>query len=206
MEFDIVFEEDLPRSIRTDSKRLQQVLKNLLSNSFKFTHRGRVELKVVTAHKGWNPDNLALNRAERVVAFSVNDTGIGVPIEKQKIIFEAFQQADGTTSRKYGGTGLGLSISREIANLLGGEITVNSAPNVGSTFTLYLPQVSVIRQKVAPIKGEFNVASAEAATASGSSAAYEQPQHHQEMQTTGYRGPMIETIRQGGRSRANARH
>ncbi len=180
LEFQINLSEDLPRSLRTDTKRLQQVLKNLLSNAFKFTHKGAVELKIATASKGWNPDNQILNTSERVIAFSVSDTGIGVPVEKQKIIFEAFQQADGTTSRKYGGTGLGLSISREIANLLGGEITVHSVPGVGSTFTLYLPQTSVIRyRQFAPIKGEFDVASAEAAIP-GISGGKEQPLYAEE--------------------------
>jgi signal transduction histidine kinase/CheY-like chemotaxis protein/HAMP domain-containing protein len=138
--FSISIADGLPRSMYTDSKRVQQVLKNLLSNAFKFTERGRVELSIASARSGWNREIDSLNRAGVVVAFSVRDTGIGIPASKHGIIFEAFQQADGSTSRRYGGTGLGLAISREIAQVLGGEITLASSPGEGSTFTLFLPQ------------------------------------------------------------------
>jgi CheY-like chemotaxis protein/signal transduction histidine kinase len=133
LSFTIERDEKLPPTIYNDSKRLQQVLKNLLANAFKFTEQGGVKLQIGIATKAGEVDN-------SMIAFAVSDTGIGISVEKQKIIFEAFQQADGTTSRKYGGTGLGLSISRELAQLLGGRIEIVSQPGHGSIFTLYLPR------------------------------------------------------------------
>ncbi len=127
--FEIRMDQSLPPSVFTDCNRLQQILKNLLSNAFKFTSAGRVSMLVAPAPE----------QGDGMLRFAVEDTGIGIPVDKQRLIFDAFQQADGTTSRKYGGTGLGLTISREIARLLGGTIDVESAPGKGSTFTLYLP-------------------------------------------------------------------
>jgi HAMP domain-containing protein/CheY-like chemotaxis protein/signal transduction histidine kinase len=141
--FDLYSDPHLPRSLVTDSKRLQQILKNLLSNAFKFTEQGGVRVSVSVANRGWSEDHPVLSNSASVIAFEVTDTGIGIPQEKQRIIFEAFQQADAGTSRKYGGTGLGLAISRELANLLGGEIQLRSAPGVGSAFVLYLPKTYV---------------------------------------------------------------
>ncbi|HKN92530.1 MAG TPA: response regulator, partial [Acidimicrobiia bacterium] len=139
--FEISIADGLPAELVTDEQRLQQILKNLLANAFKFTHQGGVTLRLEPAPAETVFTNDALREARDVVALSVTDTGIGVPADKLRLIFEAFQQADGTTSRKYGGTGLGLSVSREIARLLGGEIGVESTLGEGSTFTLYLPAV-----------------------------------------------------------------
>ena len=143
LSFEVQSDAQMGHSMVIDSKRVQQVLKNLLSNAFKFTEQGSVRLKVFKAGGGWTKDHPVLSRAASVIAFEVADTGIGIPPEKQRIIFEAFQQADAGTSRKFGGTGLGLAISRELANLLGGEIQLKSAPGKGSTFTLFLPQTYV---------------------------------------------------------------
>ncbi|MCZ4507658.1 HAMP domain-containing protein [Streptomyces sp. ActVer] len=126
-----------PGDLLTDDSRLRQVLRNLLSNAVKFTEQGGVELRIEPAADDEVPDGVL--RGGTIVAFRVRDTGVGIPEQHLETIFGAFQQADGTTSRKYGGTGLGLSITREIAHLLGGAVTVASTPGQGSTFTLFLP-------------------------------------------------------------------
>ncbi|GAB6041044.1 response regulator [Endothiovibrio diazotrophicus] len=137
LEFQVELAGDLPDHIQSDRQRLEQVLKNLLSNAFKFTSEGSVRVRITPPAPGTRM--MGGRNPAAMVAFQVIDSGIGIPAEKQKLIFEAFQQADGSTSRKYGGTGLGLSISRELAMLLGGELHLKSGEGKGSTFTLYLP-------------------------------------------------------------------
>ncbi|MEV5610242.1 HAMP domain-containing protein [Streptomyces sp. NPDC052225] len=136
--FEVSVGEDVPREVFSDEQRLQQILRNLLSNAIKFTANGKVELRVKRIK---DPEHTLVREADDLLAFAVSDTGIGIARDKLPVIFEAFQQADGTTNRKYGGTGLGLSISREIAGLLGGRIIAESEPGEGSTFTLYVPVV-----------------------------------------------------------------
>ncbi|MGB9282037.1 MAG: HAMP domain-containing protein [Pseudonocardiaceae bacterium] len=141
LHFTVELDPGLPELLHTDEQRLQQVLRNLMSNAVKFTDEGGVALRIRPA-SAEEVESEALRAAPARVAFEVEDTGIGVPADKLSVIFEAFQQADGTTSRRYGGTGLGLSISRRLTQLLGGELVVRSEPGVGSVFTLYLPEVA----------------------------------------------------------------
>ncbi|HET9430947.1 MAG TPA: HAMP domain-containing protein, partial [Chitinophagaceae bacterium] len=156
LRFSIELDENLPSTIETDAQRLNQILKNLLSNAFKFTEKGEVQLRIYEAKHNWRISNYNLDHAKKVVAFEIKDTGIGISRDKQNIIFEAFQQAEGSTSRKYGGTGLGLSISRGLADLLGGSIELQSESGFGSVFTLFLPielnPITVKRDKPSNLK------------------------------------------------------
>ena len=155
LDFQIKRADDLPAALQTDGQRLQQIINNLLSNALKFTSEGEVRLEIqYSSEKSslFQPEQLPshsprtsgegenLLAPAKIIAFSVTDTGIGIAKDKQPVIFEAFQQADGTTSRRFGGTGLGLSISRQLARLLGGELHLHSEEGQGSTFTLYLPE------------------------------------------------------------------
>ena len=153
--FQVEIDNTLPLTFTCDPKRLQQILKNLLSNAFKFTSQGQVKMRVQQVDAGWSADHPILRFVPAAVAIEVSDTGIGIAPEKQRLVFEAFQQADAGTSRKYGGTGLGLAISRELATLLGGEIRLVSVPGQGSTFTLYLPLIYTgpARAVMAPASG-----------------------------------------------------
>jgi signal transduction histidine kinase/HAMP domain-containing protein/ActR/RegA family two-component response regulator len=137
--FAVDLDEKLPGTIVVDSLRLRQIIKNLLSNAFKFTAEGEVDVKLELSSATWGPDEPQLSAAKAVLAIAVRDTGIGIEQEQQKLVFEAFAQADGTTAREYGGTGLGLSISRDLTRLMGGQITLVSEAGAGSTFTVYLP-------------------------------------------------------------------
>jgi CheY-like chemotaxis protein/nitrogen-specific signal transduction histidine kinase len=139
LNYSIDLSSDAPASVVTDPQRLRQVLKNLLTNAFKFTEQGEVRVHIGEATGGWSRATTSLVEAPGVIAFSVSDTGIGIDPEHQERIFEPFSQVDGSTARIYGGTGLGLSISRDLVTLLGGEITISSALDRGTTFSVYLP-------------------------------------------------------------------
>ena len=143
LRFEVRCAADVPRAIDTDSQRLQQIVRNLLSNAFKFTRDGGVTFEIALASSGWTPGHEQLDAADKAISFAVRDTGIGIQPERLERIFDAFQQADEFTRREFGGTGLGLSITHELAELLGGEVTVQSRPGHGSVFTLYLPLVRV---------------------------------------------------------------
>jgi CheY-like chemotaxis protein/two-component sensor histidine kinase len=151
LRFEIDLAPGAPDSVHTDPQRLSQILKNLLANAFKFTQTGEVGLRIGIATEGWNPEMESLAQASTVLAFAVTDTGRGVGVDQAERIFEAFVQGDGSTGRLYGGTGLGLSISRELAELLGGELTMKSVDGEGSTFTVFLPLDAARSKRDAPV-------------------------------------------------------
>ena len=189
--FTIDLRPGLPNTIPTDPQRLQQILNNLLSNAFKFTESGRVAFSAEVAASGWSVDNLPLNRAYGVIALTVADTGIGIPAHKQQSVFEAFAQADGTTSRKYGGTGLGLSICRELTSLLGGEIKINSEVGKGSTFTVYLPT------SIPALAGHTNDGASKGSTANSAESAWEDAAAAGARQSESRTGNVAEATRAG---------
>ena len=158
LNFNVELSGGIPSYIRTDRQRVEQILKNLLSNAIKFTSKGSIVLKIGRPEPGTELLRSGLD-LENSIAFSITDTGIGIAADKQKLIFEAFQQADGTTSRQYGGTGLGLSISRELAKYLGGEIQLRSQEDVGSNFTIYLPEMSQTESDKVPRRGQKDLTS-----------------------------------------------
>ncbi len=151
LEFNVEISKELPKRIKTDGQRLEQIIKNLVSNSLKFTASGGITIDIGRPDAETNLSETDLEQG-KMVAFSVSDTGAGIALEKQKLIFEAFQQEDGTTSRKYGGSGLGLSISRELSKLLGGFMHLQSELGKGSTFTVYLPET--LEKEYKPVKNE----------------------------------------------------
>jgi two-component system chemotaxis sensor kinase CheA len=161
--FDVRMDKDIPNRIYTDGRRLQQILRNLLSNAFKFTEKGSVTLKIQKADSSVTAKHFKSHTESSILAISVEDTGVGIPSEKQELIFDAFQQADGTTNRRYGGTGLGLSICREFTKLLGGVIHLDSEENRGSTFTLYVPSMKK-NQEQQTVKAQIEVAAAGTST------------------------------------------
>ena len=186
LEFISTLDSELPKTVLADEKRVLQVLKNFLSNAIKFTRKGRVTFSINNVQTGWSENVIPLNEASAVIAFTVSDTGIGIPADKQQVIFEAFQQADGSTSREYGGTGLGLSISREIATMLAGEIVVTSEVGAGSSFTLFIPQTfpETFSNESASTNGSFpNPADAKSGSA---------PEQHG---NGGFQGPASEAKR-----------
>ncbi|WJH35897.1 ATP-binding protein [Paenibacillus sp. CC-CFT747] len=200
IEFRIVMEESLPSIFYSDGQRLQQILKNLLSNAFKFTEQGAVTFSV--GYSSGTKEGEGQDAVSYLV-FSVTDTGIGIPEDKQLQVFEAFQQVDGATSRKYGGTGLGLSISREFAKLLGGTLTLESREGEGSTFALYLPHTAhgeEAGERLLPAASEV-AAAVSVAAAPEALPAYAEPEPRSTVVTHSGEGPSANRAPAGAASR-----